>query len=540
MYESFYRLNDRPFTASPQPDRYFPARTCEAARRNLARAIERCEGTGLLIGPTGSGKTLVLQMLAREFRERFSVVLLANGRIGSRRTLLQAILFELGLPYRDMDEGELRLSLIDHLEPNADCPLGLLLLIDEAHALPLRLIDELRMITNVVRGGQPRVRLVLAGNTALEERLTHPRLESFCQRIACRCYLEPLDYDETVAYVQAQLRSCGGGNPLDSGALGAVYRASGGVPRLINQICDHALLLGFSAGRTTIDAAGIEEAWADLQQLPLPIGESRNRAGRADEGDVIEFGELDDAPLLEAAEHAAPADEHGGEDETTRRVERVERAWDELEETLVLMEATAEEHHESAAGALRPNPFAEPFADEEVIFDRYGSAEPPWRSSALVRTAEGRLLARLVETLPDKCARPRLSIAGGVAVDERPLEPDPLANYAGQGLRHGEFDGPETDDELSPADDPLLPEEPWTIAAPRPGLHEQCGGSGAAELVPPWQDDQTQQELSPTEPQTDDQLIVVEEDPAGGTIDEPTAEVCRLEYGQLFARLRNG
>ena len=193
MYESFFQLSARPFAAAPQVDRYFPAHAIENARQTLTRVIERAEGAGLVVGPTGTGKSLLLQVLAEQFRDRFDVALLANGHLTTRRALLQAISFELGLPYRGLEEGELRLSLIDHLAPGTRCPQGMLLLLDEAHRLPLRLMEEVRMITNLVRNGQPRVRLVLAGSVALEERFARPDLESFSQRLSARCYLETLD-----------------------------------------------------------------------------------------------------------------------------------------------------------------------------------------------------------------------------------------------------------------------------------------------------------------------------------------------------------
>src|SRR5258708_400356 len=100
MYESFFQLNERPFSAAPRLDRYFPARAIEAARQTLTRCIERAEGAALLVGPSGSGKSLLCQLLADQFQSSFAVALLANGRLSSRRALLQAILFELGLPYR--------------------------------------------------------------------------------------------------------------------------------------------------------------------------------------------------------------------------------------------------------------------------------------------------------------------------------------------------------------------------------------------------------------------------------------------------------
>ena len=99
----------------PRVDHYFPAAGIEAARTTLARCVERAEGVGLLVGPTGTGKTLLCQILAEQFRGAFHVALLSSGRLTTRRGLLQAILYELGQPYRGMDEGELRLSLVEYL-----------------------------------------------------------------------------------------------------------------------------------------------------------------------------------------------------------------------------------------------------------------------------------------------------------------------------------------------------------------------------------------------------------------------------------------
>ena len=139
------------------------------------------------------------------------MALLSSGRLSTRRALLQAILFELGQPYRGMDEGELRLALVDYLTAGEDCPQGMVLLVDEAHTLPLRLLEEIRMITNLVRDGQPAVRLVLAGGCVLEERFASPKLESFSQRIVARCYLESFNRTETQQYIRAQIDAAGGG-----------------------------------------------------------------------------------------------------------------------------------------------------------------------------------------------------------------------------------------------------------------------------------------------------------------------------------------
>ena len=142
---------ERLFAPCPQAVRYFPAVALEDARQRLGRTIERGDGPGLVIGGAGTGKSLLLQVLAASYHERFDVVLLACARLCTRRALLQAILFELGLSYKLRDEGELRLSLLDHLLCTEACPTGLLLLVDEAHTLPVALLDELRVLTNVVR-----------------------------------------------------------------------------------------------------------------------------------------------------------------------------------------------------------------------------------------------------------------------------------------------------------------------------------------------------------------------------------------------------
>ncbi|HUG68838.1 MAG TPA: AAA family ATPase [Pirellulaceae bacterium] len=297
MYESFFRFTSRPFVAAPLVSSYFASESCELARQTLTRSIDRAEGPGLIIGPTGVGKTLLCRVLAARFQQTFQVAMLSSARVLTRKSLLQNILFELKLPYRNMEEGELRLALLDHLQPNEDCPNGILLIVDEAHSLSLRLLDEVRMITNLVRDGQPRVRLVLAGSSKLEEKFASPKLESFNQRIAARCYLEPFGRDDTVDYVLCRLAAAGGNADaiFDDGALRAVYQATDGIPRLINQVCDHALVMAFAGGRRQIDAAGIEEAWADLQQLPGPW----NDTGAVEKAETtIEFGELDAEPAV--------------------------------------------------------------------------------------------------------------------------------------------------------------------------------------------------------------------------------------------------
>ncbi len=281
MYETLFGFDDRPFSPAPLARRYFPSGAAEAARQTLARCIDRAEGIALLLGPAGTGKTLQCQLIAEQFRSRFAVAMLSSGRISNRRDLYQAILFELRLPYRGCEEGELRLALVDHLLNNEPATGGLLLLMDEAHALAPRMVEELRLLTNVMRNGQPRVRVVIAGGPRLEERLASPKLESFNQRIAARCYLQAFNFDETADYIRSQIAAVGGvpERVFASDAASAVYRATDGIPRLINQVCDHALVLANEKGVRQITPSVIEEAWSDLQQLPTPWNSAAGAGG---------------------------------------------------------------------------------------------------------------------------------------------------------------------------------------------------------------------------------------------------------------------
>lgn len=379
MFNGNYGPNWRPFAPVPLVDHYFPAAAIEGARNNLARCVERGEGPGWVVGPSGTGKTLLCLMLAEQFRDKFQVAMLASGRLGTRRALFQAILYELGRPYRDMDEGELRLALIDYLNgDDANCN-GMLLLIDEAHTMPLRLLEEIRLLSNMTRDGQPLMRLVLAGAPVLEERFANPKLDSFSQRLSARCYLEAFNRTETRDYIQSRIDADGapGEKIFPDDACASVYHAGGGVPRLINQVCDHTLLLAYVNGRESISPVDVEEAWADLQQLPVPCG--AETSSKPVESGVIEFGSLDDSPehdedRSKSAVFRVAGLENEGEDnaEPAGQIHHIERLLAEADDDF------------QPAGSIGPevelnfeeqiHPFQEEFDEEEVVTDRYAAA----------------------------------------------------------------------------------------------------------------------------------------------------------------------
>lgn len=289
---------ERVFPVGPRADRYFASEAAERARTALVRCVERMDGPALLIGASGTGKSLMLAVLAESFRFRLSVAPLPGGQLRTARELHQGILYALGLPFRGLDEGELRFALIQRLEAEDESQGGVLLLVDEAQSLSVEVIEELRMLTNVVREGVSQVRLVMAGTPILEELLTDPLLESFQQRIAVRCYLPAMSRAETSAYIQGHLSAAQRDVKLIApDAVDEVYEVSEGLPRVVNQLCDHALGLAESAGRESIDAALVREAWSELQQFPTAPTSSTAHAqpDESSQEDVIEFGALQDS-----------------------------------------------------------------------------------------------------------------------------------------------------------------------------------------------------------------------------------------------------
>lgn len=500
MYEKFFGMKQRPFAATASPAHYVPAQAIEQTRQQLARGIERAEGPGLIVGSAGTGKTLLLSVLAAQFADRFEVAQLASGRLRSVKALLQNILFELKLPYRDLTEGELRLALLDRLEPSDRNRHGLLLLIDEAHALPGRLLDELRMITNLVRGGEPRVRLVLAGDVRLEERLANPRLASFQQRIAVRGYLSALVREETFHLVRAQLIAAGidDHGVVDNDSLSAIHRLTGGVPRLINQLCDHALILATVAGERGLTADKIEEAWNDLQQLPTPklaaLGDDEPRES------IVEFGELDELP-------AEPSKITRFDAPITRRSHDPLEKLAEIErhlETVVNDDASSFE----PLGMYQPevemvfaapqHPFGGSFEEEEVVIDRYASLEAQTlRSRPHVTSREGREIATLMGT---GAAHRKLGIVSADTSYESELAP--VTESEAQ------------DDPFDPASDPVMPDY-------YPQVSENTIPTRTVAVV--------------EEPE-----VIVVDRPGEASTAEPSGRAKRQEYRQLFARLRRG
>ena len=274
--------SSRPFLAAPRVEFYHPAQGIDAAVHGLDRAIRRAEGIGLVVGPPGTGKSLLLAKVAESVRDDFDVAMLSGARICTRRALWQAILAEIGEPYRGIEEGELRIGVVERIRGLAAAGSGLVVLVDEAPTLPTRLIEELRLLTNIPTP-LPAVHVVLCGTAELEEILAAARMESLAQRIGARFYLEPLDHAETILYVRTQMKSAGmeWEAVFERGCDDAVFTVTDGVPRLINQVCDMALVYLAEKGGRRVLPGDIARAWREIQRLPAPASLGHVEAERS-------------------------------------------------------------------------------------------------------------------------------------------------------------------------------------------------------------------------------------------------------------------
>lgn len=306
---------ERPFSGPPHASQYLPIGPIEDAYRKTRRMLERGETLAVVIGPPGTGKTLLGEKLRHESASTHRVVGVGETPITRRGGLIRQILLHLGAgrkvaakTIQDQDDDALHLCLIETLGDGRRSAQPVLLLIDEAQILGPELLEEIRMLTNLTRGGRPIVQAVLLGGPGLDEKLADPLLESFVQRIAVRCYLHPLTYDEVADYVRLSLASTNW--KVDEEALRAVHFASNGIPRLINHLMDAAIDISLSRKLKRVDHASIQQAWAESQQLPSPVTEAEIRP----HGSEIEFGELEETqpaieprPIAVSTDHRASA-----------------------------------------------------------------------------------------------------------------------------------------------------------------------------------------------------------------------------------------
>jgi general secretion pathway protein A len=266
MYEKRFGLARRPFPATPDTDRYYPATSHESAIAALRQGLADGEGILLMTGAPGTGKTLAGQVLLDRLGDGVVSAFLTNSHLPDRTSLFQAILYDLRLPYADRGEQVLRLRVTEQLLKNCAEDRHTLLIIDEAQHLSADLLEELRLLTNLEAGSRKAVQVVLIGQPTILTTVEQPALAGLHQRLAVRCTLEPLGIQEASDYLLHHLRQAGADpeHVLDESAIEVLVRGCGGVPRRLNQAAHQALMLADLGDLRCVDAEAALEALATL------------------------------------------------------------------------------------------------------------------------------------------------------------------------------------------------------------------------------------------------------------------------------------
>ena len=266
MYERFYNLRERPFALSPDPDYLYPSRVHREALDYLRYGLESHAGFIAITGEIGSGKTTLLQTLLRGLDSQTTVGRIVNTMLDPRE-LLETILIDFGLDPAGRSKPLLLRDLAQYLVDQRLSGRLVLLVIDEAQNLTLAALEELRMLSNLETEKSKLLQIVLVGQPNLRDKLTAPELEQLRQRITVSYHLMPLDADETASYINHRLRRAATGAPLEfpRDVTDAVHARSRGVPRIINVICDAALVFGYAEERRQVDEALMREVLSELE-----------------------------------------------------------------------------------------------------------------------------------------------------------------------------------------------------------------------------------------------------------------------------------
>lgn len=267
MYESYWKLKQKPFESSADPRFYYPGESHQAALLKLRYAIENRRGGALLAGASGSGKTLVINMLRNNLDEQFTPFAHLVFPQMSCSELLAYLADELEGSRNASTKATVQASIrrIEYfLSGNVDQGRHAVAVVDEAHLLQSAdTLEAMRLLLNFGPAGQPGLTLVLAGQTGLLPTLDRtPQLE---ERLGVKCLIRPFTKQETGDYVTHRLKVAGAARTIfEPDALPTLHALTHGVARRINRLCDLALLIGFAEERQTITASHFESICQEL------------------------------------------------------------------------------------------------------------------------------------------------------------------------------------------------------------------------------------------------------------------------------------
>jgi len=301
MYIGYYGFSGKPFQLSPDPRFFFGSSGHSRALAYLRYGLSQGEGFIVITGGIGTGKTTLVKSLFGELDARQVVAAQLVTTQLEADDLLRSVVAAFGLPYEDAGKAALLNHFEAFLREQARHGRRVLLVVDEAQNLPLRSLEELRMLSNFQIAETPLLQSFLLGQEEFRHALQDPGMEQLRQRVIASCHLGPLNETETRDYIEHRLRVVGWNGSLpgfDDRAYAAIHRYTGGVPRRVNVFCDRLLLYGFLEERqmfaeTDIEAVGTEllreQEQPATSSKPLGSGDRLLRIGHALEQRLLEL-----------------------------------------------------------------------------------------------------------------------------------------------------------------------------------------------------------------------------------------------------------
>ena len=269
MYKAFYNLKRNPFEITPDPSFLFPTQRHNEALAALYYGVRRHKGFVVLTGEVGTGKTLLLRCLLQLLKESTDVkyAYVFNGRL-SPLEFLQYIAGDLGLPATSKNKGELLLEIAHYVISCSQKKLMTVLVVDEAHHLSAEILEEIRLLANLETPQEKLLQILLVGQPELDDKLDSHSLRQLKQRVAIRSNLVPLDSDETKGYIERRLQLAGSPYPsalFPPETIAAVYQYSQGLPRLINTICENALIAAYAKQMRSVSPDIVDDIATDFR-----------------------------------------------------------------------------------------------------------------------------------------------------------------------------------------------------------------------------------------------------------------------------------
>jgi type II secretory pathway predicted ATPase ExeA len=284
MYLELFKLHELPFRLSPDPQFLYLSKQHARAKAYMESTIWFTDGFVVITGEIGSGKTTLIETFLRELQTDAAVAQINQTQL-SPTAFLQTVLVQFGFSPFNMKKPEVLATLNQFLVEQHVSGRKVLLIVDEAQNLSHRVLEEIRMLSGIETTKEKALRIILAGQPELNDKLNSPELVQLAQRVRLRFHLTALTKAETVAYIDHRLEVAGsqGRRVFADDTYATIYKYTGGVPRLINTLCDTCLMAAFGRDRDTVTAEDLHAAVEELQWVEFASGTNRMRIPNMDQ-----------------------------------------------------------------------------------------------------------------------------------------------------------------------------------------------------------------------------------------------------------------